>query len=70
MRSNDIGLWGENAAHRARLLAEIGQRLRNEYDTAQPLPSRLDDLMTKIERSTTGGSEGARALTDSSVNHK
>jgi hypothetical protein len=38
----------ENAAHTVQVLTEIGRRLRDEYDTAQPLPACLADLVRKI----------------------
>jgi hypothetical protein len=38
----------ENAAHTVQVLTEIGRRLRDEYDTAQPLPPCLADLVRQI----------------------
>ena len=42
----------EKAAHRKQALATIGQKLRQEYDVAQPMPDRLSDLVKEIEQST------------------
>jgi hypothetical protein len=39
----------ENAVHSAQVLKEIGRRLKDEYDIAQPLPDRLTDLLGQIE---------------------
>jgi hypothetical protein len=50
MRRNDVLLSRENAAHRAHVIAEIGRRLREEYDLAQPMPHRLAELVVKIEQ--------------------
>ena len=48
MRRNNV-LSREKAANAARVRAEIGRRLRDEYDTTQPLPERLADLVGQIE---------------------
>lgn len=50
MRRNRVFLSRENAAHRARVLAEIGRRLREGYDAEQPLPDRLADLVRIIDQ--------------------
>jgi len=42
----------EKEAHREQMLTSIGRWLREEYDTAQPLPDRLAALVRKIEQST------------------
>jgi hypothetical protein len=52
MRRNGVLLSRENATHMAQVLAEIGRRLRYEYDTTQPLPHRLADLVREIDQST------------------
>jgi hypothetical protein len=51
MRGLSASLERERAAHRAQMLALIGRLLREGYDTAQPLPDRLSDIVRKIERS-------------------
>jgi hypothetical protein len=38
-------------SHNAQVLAEIGRRLRDEYDIAEPLPDRLASLVRQVERS-------------------
>jgi hypothetical protein len=35
--------------------AAIGRRLKEEYDSVQPLPDRLSDLLRKIEEATNNG---------------
>jgi hypothetical protein len=54
MRRNGVLQSQENAAHRAHVLASIGRRLREQYDATQPPSGRLADLVSKIERSTSG----------------
>jgi hypothetical protein len=41
----------EKAAHVEQIRAAIGRWLRDQYDTTQPLPKRLADLVRKIEKS-------------------
>ena len=50
MRRNGISLSRDNAAHRAQALALIGRMLREGYDAGQPLPDRLAELVSKIDR--------------------
>jgi hypothetical protein len=54
MRAKTALLAHEQAAHRGQMLALIGRLLRQEYeyDTAQPVPDRIADLVKKIEQST------------------
>ena len=48
----------EKAAHREQMLTSIGRWLKEEYDTAQPLPDRLAALVRKIEQSTESQAKG------------
>ena len=50
MRRDVSLLSRKNAACRAQVLAEIGQKLREGYDAEQPLPDRLADLMRRIDQ--------------------
>jgi hypothetical protein len=52
MRRNGVLVAHENAAHRVRVLAEIGRGLREGHDAAQPLPDRLADLVREIDQLT------------------
>jgi hypothetical protein len=54
MPGKNASLSRENAANRTQMLAEIGRRLRKEYDAPLPLPDRLAALVKKIEQSTEG----------------
>jgi hypothetical protein len=49
MRENRVS-W-ESGGHREQVLAAIGRWLKEQYDCSQPLPDRLAELLTKIERS-------------------
>jgi hypothetical protein len=40
----------EKAAHMEQIRASIGRCLRDKYDTSQPLPKRLADLVRKIKQ--------------------
>jgi hypothetical protein len=48
---NSLMAWGK-AAHMAQVQASIGRLLRDGYDTAQPLPKRLADLVRQIAQPT------------------
>ena len=50
MRRTNVLVLRENAAHRTQMLSEIGRRLRDGYDAAQPLPDRLADLVRQLSR--------------------
>jgi hypothetical protein len=45
---------GEDALTRKKALDSIGRTLREEYDTSQPLPDRLANLVDQIEQLTEG----------------
>jgi hypothetical protein len=45
------GVSQERAARSKEFLASIGRALRGAYLAAEPLPDRLSELVTKIERS-------------------
>ena len=51
MHRNYVLLSRENAAHTAQIRASIARGLTEGYDAAQPLPSRLVDLVKTIEQS-------------------
>jgi hypothetical protein len=44
----------ENATRMKQVLVSIGRAMKERYDTAQPLPGRLAELVTKLESSTSG----------------
>lgn len=54
MRENEnrVLLSREKANRMKQVRAAIGRRLREEYESVQPLPNRLSDLLRKIEGST------------------
>jgi len=52
MRRDSVLLSREKAAHRTQILASIGRGLREVYDTAQPLPDRISDLVRQIAQPT------------------
>ena len=52
MRRDSVLLSREKAAHRTQILASIGLGLREMYDTAQPLPDRISELVGQIAQPT------------------
>jgi hypothetical protein len=52
MRRESARSLREAAAHMTQMQASIGRWLRDEYDTAQPLPARLADLVMQIAQLT------------------
>jgi hypothetical protein len=52
MRRGSVLLAREKGAHRGQMLASIGRGLRDEYDTALPLPDRVSDLVRQIAQPT------------------
>jgi hypothetical protein len=53
MRRSGSSLTAQaKAAHMAQVQASIGRLLRDDYDTAQPLPKRLADLVRQIAQPT------------------
>ena len=51
MRRKTILLSRGTAVQRSQVLGEIGRRLRERYELAQPMPDRLAELVGKIEQS-------------------
>jgi hypothetical protein len=59
MRRDSVLLIREKLACMEQIRASIGQRLRHEYDDAQPLSDRLVALVRKIEHQTAVGNTKA-----------
>ena len=57
MHENSNFASRERAERRKRVLASIKRLLRQVYDTPQPLPDRLADLMKDLERPPASQSE-------------
>ena len=49
MRENRVLLSREKANCMKQVQAALGRRLKEEYDSVQPLPDRLSDLLRKLE---------------------
>jgi len=50
MSGNKVFLSRERADRMAQVRASIGRRLKEEYETARPLPERLSYLVKEIEK--------------------